>query len=435
MWPFSNNQEVPPAPARLEPVLNQQSADSALVKSGDFRVLDIFGMGNMAGGVVVNEKTAMQLSAVHGCVRVITSALSILPLHLYREGDDGRERDNAHPLRRLLNLQPNPRFTSSAFRKYVGKSNLLRGDGFAEILRGRGNSVAGFLPHHPDDVLVERQGERLQYYVFDQGKARGVQQEDMIHVPGLGFNGVRSESVVTHYARNAVGGALAADRHASKFFESGTMQRFGIEQKGKMSPEGIEALRNQWVDTYGGSNNSNKPLLLTEGAQIKELSLSATDAQLLETRAFNVEDICRFFGVPPHMVGHTQKSTSWGTGIEQQSIGFVVYCLQPYLTDFEQELNRKLFPNEDRFFEFETGGLLRGDSKAQSEAFRASLGGSNGPGWQTVNEIRKLKNLKPIPGGDVLVTWNGPAGPNTEPNEEPVEEVPAEPKQEPAEDE
>lgn len=432
MWPFSNTQEIPPAPARVEPVLNQQSADSALVKSGDFRVLDIFGMGNMAGGVAVNEKTAMQLSAVHGCVRVITSALSILPLHLYREGDDGRERDNTHPLRKLLNLQPNPRFTSSAFRKYVGKSNLLRGDGFAEILRGRGNVVAGFLPHHPDDVKVERQGERLQYYVLDQGKARGVQQEDMIHVPGLGFNGVRSESVVTHYARNAVGGALAADRHASKFFESGTMQRFAIEQQGKMSPDGINALRQQWVDTYGGSNNSNKPLLLTEGAAIKELSLSAADAQLLETRAFNVEDICRFFGVPPHMVGHTQKSTSWGTGIEQQSIGFVIYCLQPYLVDFEQELNRKLFPNEDRFFEFETGGLLRGDSKAQSEAFRAALGGSNGPGWRTQNEVRKLQNLKPVPGGDELVKWAGPAKPAV-PEDTKEEEPKPEPTEEPTE--
>lgn len=435
MWPFSSNQEVPPAPARLEPVLNQHDSNGVTLNGSNPQIFDIFGSGNLAAGVPVNEKTAMQLSAVHGCVRVITSALSILPLHLYREGTDGRERDNTHPLRRLLNLQPNPRFTSSAFRKYVGKSNLLRGDGFAEILRGRANQPRGFLPHHPDFVLVERDGERLKYFVFDNGQYRGVQQEDMIHVPGLGFNGVRSESVVTHYARNAVGGALAADRHASKFFESGTMQRFAIEQKGKMSSDGIDSLRKQWIETYGGSNNSNKPLLLTEGAQIKELSLSAADAQLLETRSFNVEDICRFFGVPPHMVGHTQKSTSWGTGIEQQSIGFVIYCLQPYLVDFEQELNRKLFPNEDYFFEFETGGLLRGDSKAQSEAFRASLGGSNGPGWQTVNEIRKLKNLKPIPGGDVLVTWNGPAGPNAEPKEEPVEEVPAEPKPEPAEDE
>lgn len=409
MWPFSNNTAVPPAPARVEPVLNQQSADSALVRSGDIRVLDLFGAGSMAGGMYVNEKTAMQLSAVHGCVRVITSALSILPLHLYREGDNGREKAHAHPLKKLLNLQPNPRFTSSAFRKYVGKSNLLRGDGFAEIVRGRRGAPVGFLPHHPDFVQVERVGERLQYYVLDNGKARGVQQEDMIHIPGLGFDGVRSESVVTHYARNAVGGALAADRHASRFFEDGTMQRFAIQQKGKMSPDGVEALRNQWVDTYGGASKSSKPLILTEGSEVKELSLSAQDAQLLETRSFNVSDICRFFGVPPHMVGHTEKSTSWGTGIEQQSIGFVIYCLQPYLVDFEQELNRKLFPEEDFFFEFETGGLLRGDSKAQSESFRAALGGSGGPGYRTQNEIRKLLNLPPIDGGDELVKWPGPS--------------------------
>ncbi|HEX5486507.1 MAG TPA: phage portal protein [Limnobacter sp.] len=403
MWPFTKNEPV--VESRVEPVLNQ-SADSALVKSGDPRVLDLFGLGEFANGVAVNERTAMQISAVHGCVRVLTGAFSLLPLHLYKETSDGREKVSNHPMRRLLNLQPCPRFSASSWRKYLGKSNLLKGDGFSEIMRGRNNQVLGFLPHHPDFVIVERNGERLDYFVDDNGKRRGVQMEDMLHVPGLGFNGVRSESLIQHYARTSMKGALAADRHAAEFFEKGTMQKFALLSQKNMDDTVLEQFRRQWAETYGGYRNSHKPLVLTGGTEIKELTLSAADAQLLESRAFNVADIARFFGVPPHMIGHTENTTSWGSGIEQMSIAFVIYSLAPFLVDFSQEINRKLFPNEDYFFEFETKALLQGDSKAQAEFLRAALGGSSGPGWMTQDEARRIQNLKPKGGKyDELTQW------------------------------
>lgn len=413
MWPFVKN-EVPAAQAvRSEPFISN-SIDSAglpevkndTVSTEDPRYREIFGLDSGAfGGTVVNEKTAMRLSAVHACVRVIADSTSVLPCHLYRETAGTRERDNADPLRRMMNLQPTPRFTAAAFRKFIIKSNLLRGDGFAYIRRNLRGDVLEIIPLHPDCVMVERSGDRLNYYILDDKRYFGVQQEDMLHFPGLGFDGVRSESVVSHYGKTSLGAALSADEHAARFFGEGTMQRFSIEQKGKMSPDAIESLRNQWVNTYAGTRNANKPLVLVEGSQVKELSMSASDAQLLETRNFSVSDIARFFGVPGHMIGHTEKTTSWGSGIEQMSVGFVVYTLQPHLTSMEQEVNRKLFPREDKFFEFDTRGLLRGDSKAQSEYFRASLGGSGGPGWMSVNEVRKLNNLPPVEDGDEIVTW------------------------------
>lgn len=384
----------------------QAALKNEVISSSDPRVLDIFGVGeSMAAGQVVNERSAMRLSAVHACVRVISESISILPLHLYQEVNDERVKDKTNPLRKLFNLQVTARFSAAAFWIFCLKSKLLRGDGFAYIRRNLRGQVLEVIPLHPDCVIVERKGDRLVYYINDDGRYFGVEQEDMLHFPGLGFDGVRSESVVSHYARIAIGGALAADMHAAEFFGKGTMQRFALEQKGKITPEALESLRSQWVNTYGGSKNSNKPLVLTEGTQVKELSMSAADAQLLESRGFSVSDIARFFGVPGHMIGHTEKTTSWGSGIEQMSVGFVTYTLQPHLTSIAQELNRKLFPNEERFFEFEVKGLLRGDSKAQSEFFRSALGGSSGPAWMTVNEVRKLNNLQQVDGGDELVTW------------------------------
>lgn len=401
-------QAVSAAPA----VQNQaENADSALIKSGDPQVLEVFGLGSMAAGVAVNERSAMQLSAVNACIRVVSSSMAMLPLHLYKDNGGERERVRDLPVARLLNLRPNPRFSSAAFRKFCCKANLLRGDSFAVIERSRMLEPVAFQPYAPGDVVVEKDGERLVYFFRDEGRYFSKPQEDVLHVPGLGYDGVRSESVITHYARRSVGGALAAEKHTEEFYNSGTMQKFAILKERSMNADDIQSFRDQWVDTYGGRKNASKPLVLTGGATIQELSLSAEDAQLLETRNFNISDICRFFGVPPHMIGHTEKTTSWGSGIEQLSIAYVVYCLQPYLVDFEQELNYKLFPEGDYFFEFETKGLLQGDSKAQAEYFRAALGGSSGPGWMTSDEVRKLVNLGTLGGlaGELVSVWSGGA--------------------------
>lgn len=393
MWPFGKKT----AQERTEPVLN-----AALSVTSD-SIYDVFGAGY--GNHTVTERSAMKLSAVHACVRIIAGSISSLPLHLYRRTTEGRERLKDDNLWWLFNEQPTPRFSAAAMWEFAAKSILLRGDAFVYIRRDLNGTVRELIPLCREQVMVERNGNRLDYYVQDDDRYFGVQQEDMLHFPGLGFNGVESESVISHYGKTALSSALAAEEHAEKYFRTGTMQKFALMQKGKMTPEALQSLRDQWYSTYGGVENANKPLVLVEGTEIKELSLTAADAQLLESRAFSVEDIARFFGVPPHMIGHTEKASSWGSGLEQMSTAFVIYTLQPHLVRIEQELNRKLFKTASRFFEFETKGLMRGDSVAQANFFKTALGGSGGSGWMTQNEVRALNNLPPVEGGDTVSTW------------------------------
>lgn len=393
MWPFSKkiSQE------RAEPVLN-----AAFSVSSD-SIYDIFGAGYNSN--IVTESSAMRLSAVHACVRIIAGSLSSLPLHLYRRTETGRDKIKDDNLWWLLSEEPTPRYTAASMWEFVGKSILLRGDSFVFIRRDFNGAVREFIPLRREQVMVERSGNRLNYYVNDDDRYFGVQQEDMLHFAGLGFDGVQSQSVISHYGRTTLGIAAAAEDHTERYFKTGTMQKFALMQKGKMTQDALQSLRDQWYSTYGGVENANKPLVLVEGTEIKELSLTAADAQLLESRKFSVEDIARFFGVPPHMIGHTEKSSSWGTGLEQMSTAFVIYTLQPHLVRIEQELNRKLFRTASRFFEFETKGLMRGDSQAQSNFFKTALGGSGGSGWMTQNEVRALNNLPPIEGGDTVSTW------------------------------
>jgi HK97 family phage portal protein len=213
-------------------------------------------------------------------------------------------------------------------------------------------------------------------------------------------------SQIRNALRNSAGIALAADEYSGAFFSNGARPDIAIEMPDGPTPEQVEQYRQSWADRYQGASNAHKPALMTAGAKIHELTMNAEDAQLIATRQFQVEDIARIFGVPPHMIGHTQNTTSWGSGVEQMSIGFVKYTLQRHLVKFEQELNRKLFRGlQDRFFcEFQTAGLERGDYKTRNEGYRIGLGRAGEPAWLTVNEVRRLENLPPIDGGDVLYT-------------------------------
>lgn len=176
-----------------------------------------------------------------------------------------------------------------------------------------------------------------------------------------------------------------------------------------MKQEQVDQLRGQFAERYQGVANSHRPLLLTNGLKVQPITLNAADAQLLESRKFQIEDICRVFGVPPFMVGHTEKTTSWGSGVESMGIGFVKYTLQGHLTAIEQEFNRKLFKTANNFAEFAVEGLLRADSTARSNYYRAALGGSGGSGWMSVNEVRALENLPAIDGGEGVSQWDQPS--------------------------
>jgi HK97 family phage portal protein len=255
-------------------------------------------------------------------------------------------------------------------------------------------------------VSIKFRDDHLIYLINDGANQYGLHQDDVLHFPGFGFDGIEGESVIRFAARQAVGTALAADEFSGEFFANGTTPSAVITYPAGVAPTDPQKdyMRQQFEERHTGRGNRHKPLLLVNGGKLEPVSMTAEDAQLLETRKFQVIEIARAFGVPPHMIGETSASTSWGSGIEQMSIGFVRYTLTPHLRRIEQELNRKLWPRSYKYFvEFNRDGLLAGDSKTEAEVFGKALGGPGAQGWMTVNEVRHIKNLEPIAGGNVLI--------------------------------
>lgn len=393
------------------PILNKWKAEreaSRSVTNYSEDVLDAFGVTPGAAGITVTSTSAMRVAAVFACVQKIAGAIATLPLHTYRINGDTEERLARDDLWYKLNEQPCAMFTAASHWEMVSASQLLRGDAYAWIRRGLNNSIREILPMPWGCVSPIRQPDgSVRYYINlpEYGISTWLEPSEVLHFPGFGFDGIKSMSVISYAARNAVGNALAMDEYSGKFFSNGAHPSIILNAPGKMNPEQIARLQAAFAGKYAGLDNAHRiPLVLTEGLTAKEISLTAEDAQLLEARKFQVIDIARAFGVPPHMIGETSASTSWGSGIESMSRGFVTYTLQPHLVRIEQELNRKLFPRDTgRFIRFDREALIEGDSKAQADYNRAALGGpGTGQGWMTVNEIRKRKGLGPVDGGDVI---------------------------------
>lgn len=368
-------------------------------------VMEAFGVINSASGVSVNAVSAMRVAAVFACVQKIAGAIATLPIHVYRTDGDIKVRQPRDDLWFKLNEQPSPQYTAASHWEGVSMAQLLRGDGFTWIRRGMNNSIRELLPLPWSVITPTRQIDgSVKYFarLSEFGlKDTWFEPSEILHFPGFGFNGLTSMSVITHAANAAVGNALAMDEYSGKFFQNGAHPSISLEAPAKMSTEQVEAMQQAFARKYSGLENAHKfPLVLTEGIKAHNLSLSAEDAQLLEARKFQVIDIARAFGVPPHMIGETSASTSWGSGIESMSRGFVTYTLQPHLVRIEQELNRKLFPRDTgKFVQFDRDALIEGDSAAQAAYNRAALGGpGTGMGWMSVDEIRKTKGLAPIGG-------------------------------------
>lgn len=377
----------------------------------------------------VTPESAMRVSAVYSCVDRISGAISTLPMPIYERTGDGRQRVD-HPYRWMFNEQPHPHLTASTFWRYILSAMLLRGDGFAIIERPSfmSSAVRAFRPVHPDRVQVYLNEQmELRYRVTEQdGKQVVYNAADVLQFPTLGFDGIRSPSPIQHAARNAVGIAMSAEDHTKGFFDNSARPDYFLQVKGKLLKEQREDLQQMLVRQHSGRGKSHLPGVLQGDWDLKQLAISNTDAQLIESRGFQLEEIARIYGVPPHMIGHTSKTTSWGTGIEQMSIGFVKYTLAPHLKTIEQEINRKIWPVRDRYFvEFAVDGLMRGDYKSRNEGYRIALGRAGEPGWLTVNEVRRLENHPPMPGGDELNKAADAALATTEPN--PNESNPAEP--------
>lgn len=380
-----------------------QIKNASYISSSDLAMAELFGLQSASSGYPVTEQTALKVSAVAGCIQLIGGSMASLPLSVYERTDEGRKKVQDSPLWWLLNEQPCPAWTAASMIEWWVRCNALRGDAFSRLKRNGYDEIISIVPLHPDRVRIESiAGELNYFYQPRNGKAHLIHAADMLHIPGFGYDGEigRSLSVIQHAAFQSIGIALAADDFSGKLYANGAMPKHAIISPGKMSEEQIDGLRNIYADRYTGSNQIGKPMVLTQGLDIKELSLNAVDAELLASRKYQVIDIARAFGVPPHMIGATEVTSSWGTGVEQMTLGFIKFTLQTYLTRAEQELNRKLFRTAKYFVEFNLDGLMRGDAKTEGESLRQAIGGSQGPGWMTPNEVRRIKNLPPIAGGD-----------------------------------
>lgn len=367
-------------------------------------VMQAFGITSYAAGQLVTPLSAMRVAAVFACVQRISGAIMTLPVDLYRTDGEIPVKQARDDLWYKLNEQPHLNFSAASHWENVSVGQLLRGDSHTWIRRGSNNAIRELLPLPAGSVSPMRQPNgSVRYYISlaDYGIQTWVEPSEILHFPGFGFDGVKSMSVIQYAARAAVGNSLAMDEYSGKFFENGAHPSIILQSPDKMSNERITALQTAFATKYAGSENYHRiPLVLTQGLTAKEISIPSKDAQLLEARQFQVVDIARAFGVPPHMIGETSASTSWGSGIESMSRGFVTYTLQPHLRKIEQELNRKLFPRDSgKFLRFDRDALIEGDLKAQAEYNRAALGGpGTGMGWLTPDEVRRKSGNKPLGG-------------------------------------
>lgn len=356
-------------------------------------------------GLPITTESALKLSAAWACVRLISESIATLPLQMFqRQADGGRTLATSHPLYTLLHDAPNSSaMTAMQFRQVLTLHMLLRGNGYAAIEPGSRGVVDQLWPLHPDQVQPLRRKDRLlDYRIYDPytTKTAVYAEDEIFHVPGLSTDGQVGLSVLG-YARTSLGLALAAEEYASRFFSNDARPVGALKSAKELSEGAQERLRASWEEIYGhGVANSGKVAVLEEGLDYVQLSFNPEDSQLLQMREFSVADVARWWNVPLHMLQSESKDTSWGTGIEQLAIGFVVWTLLPWLKRWEQTINRRLILAPQAYYaEHEVAGLLRGDQKTRFEAY----GTGRQWGWLSVNDIRRLENMNPIPEGDVYL--------------------------------
>lgn len=380
---------------------NPTSFDAALQAAG-------FAMagGYTSAGVTVNAETALKLSAVYACDRLISETVASLPALVFeRLPDGGRKRATNHPLYDVLHRAPNDYQTPVEFFDYLTHCAIMRGNGMARIVAGPRGFADQLIPLNPDHVQIEAAANgALRYRVNEPDRPQEVLGDaDVLHVKGMSADGKVGVSVIA-YAREALGLALGAERFGARYFKNNARPGGVLEVAKALSPEAGKKLKASWEAAQGGENQG-RVAVLEDGVTFKETSINNKDSQFLETREFQAEDICRWFRVPPHMVGLTSKVTSWGSGIEQLGQGFITYTLMPWLVRWQQAISRDLILAPNKYFvEFATEALLRGDLKARYDAYAIA----RDKGWYSVNDIRRKENENPIPGGDVYAGVGAP---------------------------
>ena len=351
-----------------------------------------------AAGVRVDADGALKISTAWACTRLISETVAMLPRIVYQQmADGGKTRATGHPLYDLLHDQPNSLQTSFEFVDMLQMHAILRGSGYAKIIPGPRGTVDKLIPVHPNRVKKELvDDDTLRYRIRERdGSERVYNDDEIFELRGLSLDGENTVSVVT-YARESMGLTLAAERFGAKLFANFSRPGGFLKHPGQLSAEAQQRLAHQ-VEEMTGGDNLHRLGVLEEGMEFQTVTFTPEDSQMLQTREFQAEDICRWFRVPPHMVGLTSKSTSWGSGIEEMSRGYVTYVLMPWLMRWQQVISKDLIIASNTYFvEFLTDALLRGDIEKRYNAYAT---GRNG-GWLATNEIRKFENMNPVPKGD-----------------------------------
>lgn len=377
-----------------------QARDKPVDKAADAGYSFLF--GRTTSGKPVNERTAMQTTAVYACVRILAEAVASLPLHVYEYQDDGGKKlVHDHPLYYLLHDEPNPEMTSFVFRETLMSHLLIWGNAYAQIIRDGAGRVLGLYPLLPDKMDVQRDDKGNIYYVYSRNSDENpmfkeygnirLKAEDVLHIPGLGFDGLIGYSPIA-MAKNAVGMTLACEEYGASFFANGANPGGVLEHPGVLKDP--SKVRESWNSVYRGVSNAHKIAVLEEGMKYQQIGIPPEEAQFLETRKFQVNEIARLYRIPPHMVGDLDKSSF--SNIEQQSLEFVKYTLDPWVIRWEQSLQRLLLlPGEKGkyFIKLNVDGLLRGDYQSRMNGY--AVGRQNG--WFSANDIREMENMNPIP--------------------------------------
>lgn len=364
-----------------------------------------FFFGSTTSGKTVNERSAMQTTAVYACVRILAETIASLPLHLYRYTDNGKEKAVENSLYYKLHDEPNSEMTSFVFRETLMSHLLLWGNAYAQIIRdGKGN-VLSLYPLLPDRMSVDRasNGELFYEYRKETGSVI-LRHKEVLHIPGLGFDGLVGYSPIA-MAKNAIGMALATEEYGAKFFANGANPGGVLEHPGVLKDPA--KIRESWNAVYQGSGNAHRVAVLEEGMKFQSIGIPPEQAQFLETRKFQTEEICRIFRVPPHLVANLDKATF--SNIEHQSISFIDNTIVPWVTRIEQSMKKSLLSETDKkeyFIKFNLNGRLRGDAGSRAQFYQIMRQN----GVMSANDIRELEEMNLIPeiqGGDkYLVNGN-----------------------------
>lgn len=354
--------------------------------------------GESSSGKNVTVNSTMQLSAAWACVRLLSQTISTLPIKLYeRQPDGSRVAAVNHPLYRLISRRPNAEMTIARFMLMIVASICLWGNAFVEKRRVAGRIVA-LVPMLPQNMTVKRlDSGRLEYKYTENGQPRVIAEKDIMHIRGFGLDGVCGMLPVKT-GRDIFGGAMSADEAAYKVFAQG-MQASGIlSAESTLKEDQRESLRKN-LERFMSSKNAGKVMVAEAGMKYQSITMNPEAAQMLQTRAFGIEEICRWFGVPPFMVGHMDKQSSWASSVEGMNLQFLTNTLRPILENIEQEIDRCLLDDDERFYvEFNVEGLLRADSAGRA----TYLSTMTQNGLMTRNEGRRLENLPLVEGGDKL---------------------------------